>query len=349
VDIMHTCHEASNKQCPVRALFVDYSKAFEHGDHNVLVNKLSQLDLEPFIIKWITSFLSRRQQRVKIGNVMSNWSTMIGGMPQGTWLGVYFFLVYINDLKSSVTLFKFIDDITAIERIDKPCSSNMQSVADEMIDWSNDNLMKFNIKKTKDMIIDFSLNKVSPALINVNDQSIQRVSSFRLLGVIVMNTLCWDEHVTSICSKASKRLYFLKLLKKSSLSSDDLLHYYKYVIRSVIEYACPVWQSGLTNEQLDKLENIQRRAIRIISGSNDYEFNCVIYSIELISVRLDNLSRKFFTKICRPSDCLRTILPAERDVTYTQRLRRVTKYPEISGRTERYINSFIPYALANYQ
>jgi hypothetical protein len=95
-------------------------------------------------------------------------------------------------------------------------------------------------------------------------------------------------------AKVNKRLHFLKLLKRSGVTTADLLQYYKSVIRPVVEYACPVWQSGLTVAQRDRLESLQRRALRVISNSNDYELYCVLYGIEPISVRLDNLTRLFF-------------------------------------------------------
>src|SRR5258706_203515 len=73
-----------------------------------------------------------------------------------------------------------------------------------------------------------------------------------------------------------------------------LLYYYLTVIRSIIEYASPVWQSSLTEEQIYRLENIQRRALRIMYKSNDYELNCALYSVEPIPVRLKYLARRFF-------------------------------------------------------
>src|SRR5664279_4489786 len=101
------------------------------------MNKLSKFEIDPIIMRWIASFLSDRRQRVKIGNVLSGWSTLVGGMPQGTWLGIYFFLVYINDLQSDANLVKFVDDITVIEEIEKSGSSHMQSIVDQIVKWSN--------------------------------------------------------------------------------------------------------------------------------------------------------------------------------------------------------------------
>jgi len=92
------------------------------------------------------------------------------------------------------------------------------------------------------------------------------------------------------------------LLKRCLASVDDLLQYYKYVIRPSIECACPVWQSWLRNEQRDRVELLQWRAIKRISNSHDYELYWVIYDIEPIAVRLDNLAQQFFHKICDSND-----------------------------------------------
>ena len=115
------------------------------------------------------------------------------------------------------------------------------------------------------------------------------MTSIKLLGLTIANNLSWEEHITSVCNKANKRLHYLKLLKLCSSSVDDLLQYYKSVIRPTIEYACSVWQSGLTNDQRER-----QRALRLISGSLDYEFFCCVYEIESIAVRLDNLAESFF-------------------------------------------------------
>jgi len=60
----------------------------------------------------------------------------------------------------------------------------------------------------------------------VSNDTIERVYSYRLLGVTVDNNLKWCSHVDSVCAKASSRLHFLKILKRCSLSTDDLLYFY---------------------------------------------------------------------------------------------------------------------------
>ena len=156
-------------------------------------------------------------------------------------------------------------------------------------------------------------------------------------------------HISAISSKASKRLHFLKLLRRAGVTNSDMIMYYKTVIRPVIEYASPLWSSSLTGEQTRQLECIQNRALYIITGSNDYDLQCVLLDIEQIPVRLERLARDFFQKICQPDSCLRGLLPPDRPTDVINRLRRCNELPTIKCRTNRFSKSFIPYSLAHYQ
>jgi len=188
-----------------------------------------------------------------------------------------------------------------------------------------------------------------PPQITFNAGAVDRVTSFKLLGLIITDNLSWENRVNVVCAKAGTRLHFLKLLKRCLVTFDDLLHYYKSVIRPVIEYACPVWQSGLTMDQRGRLESIQRRALHIISSSTDYELNCALCDIETISIRLDNLTMSFFKRISNPADCLNHLLPSQRLAEVNDRLRYANKLPGVLCRTERYRKSFLPHVLNSYQ
>ena len=173
------------------------------------------------------------------------------------------FLIHINDLKSAQPTFKFIDDVT----FDHPGSSDMQASIDTIVKWSADNHMNINISKTKEMFInpDKSSQSACPPLV-IGNRCIERVPVFKLLGVSLSTDLRWSYHTKDICVKANKRLHFLRMLKRSAMTADDLLKYYKTVIRPVIEYASPVCQSSLTSDEYRQLEQIQRRAVQIISS-----------------------------------------------------------------------------------
>jgi hypothetical protein len=162
-------------------------------------------------------------------------------MPQGTWFGSYVFFMLIDDLQTIMTAYKFVDDVTISEVVDQS-TSHMQLAAQQLAEWSKKNLMNINTKKTKEMMLGLALLNPPPLTV-INDRTSERVASFKLFAGTIANNIKWDDYKTTICNKANKRLYNLKLFKRCSVSTEDLLHYYKPVIRPTIEYACPVWQS----------------------------------------------------------------------------------------------------------
>ncbi len=123
--------------------------------------------------------------------------------------------------------------------------------------------MRLNIKKTKEMVIHIGLkSSVSDVpMLEVQEQHIERVATFKLLGVIFNSKLTWDDHVAYIVGKASKRIFSIRQLMRAGVKTCDVIVVYCSVVRSVLEYACEVWHPGLTNAQSDVLEAVQRRCL----------------------------------------------------------------------------------------
>ena len=118
--------------------------------------------------------------------------------------------------------------------------------------------MIISTKKTKEMLIG-SILKNPPSLLQLNGQLIERVKSYKLLGLHVTDSLQWKVHVSSMCSRAAQRLHFLQQLKRAAMSSDDLLYYYQSVVRPVIEYAC-VRMAHKFNARTDQTPRIHSEA-----------------------------------------------------------------------------------------
>ena len=211
-----------NCPCPqgkvLRVLMLDFSKAFDKVDHSILLQKLANTSVPDCVTRWFTAFLCERRQRNKIGDYVSDWCTINAGVPQGTLFGPVGFVIHINDLQTCLPTFKYVDDSTLWE----VCSANatdsvLQRAATEAVQWSNDNLMSVNCDKTKELLISFARSKPDIPPITINGKSVERVSTAKLLGVTFSSDLTWDAHIEDIHSKASQRLYFLRLLHRAGV------------------------------------------------------------------------------------------------------------------------------------
>jgi len=120
---------------------------------------------------------------------------------------------------------------------------------------------------------------------------------FKQLGVHISDNLKWAQHVDALASKVASRLHFLKQLKRCGASTEDLICFYSSVIRPVLEYACPVWHSGLTTGQIDKLESLQKRALTIIYCNIDYHMSLILAGLDTLYSRREHILQRLYKQI----------------------------------------------------
>ena len=166
------------------------------------------------------SFLLDRTQQVKIGKTVSSVGNPNGGVPQGRRN----FIVYINDLTTIAPIYKYVDDSTLFEVCHEGDNTYIQESVDMVGIWNNQNDMRLNSQKCKEMIIDVSMNySLTSGIrsVTIGEQVLERVERAKMLGVTISNNLTWSKHVDNIVSKAGKHVYMLYQLKRAGISQLD--------------------------------------------------------------------------------------------------------------------------------
>ena len=180
---------------------LDFRKAFDLVDHNLLIAK-------PHVVNWIADFLRGRSQRVKINKeCCSAFLQVPAGIPQGTKIGPWLFLLMINDLSIagliSSRMWKFADDTTLCEVVPRDGISKLQDMVQQVADWSSNNMFQLNATKCKELRINFSKQKSDVDLVIANEQFFELVTSAKILDVTVTDDLKWNAHVNNVVLKAS--------------------------------------------------------------------------------------------------------------------------------------------------
>ena len=262
----------------VKSLVTDYRKAFDLIHHNILYEKLREIGLKPSTLNWISHFLKGRLQRVKLSlRIFSNWKPVNAGVPQGTKLGPWLFLLVINDLaicndQFDGNMMNYADDTNVSEYIvDHTDNSSLQEVTDSIVDWSRRNKFQLNPSKCKELVVSFKRNKPNFPPISINGSQIERVEKLSILGLSITRDLKWNDHVDKIVNRTSKRICLLKQLKKFGLSAGDRKCFYVASIKSILEYSCQVFYYGLPEYLSEVIERIQRRALHIIYPQLSYQ------------------------------------------------------------------------------
>ena len=195
-------------------------------------------------------------------------------MPQGSILGPLLFLLYINDLPncnllSDVRMYADDTNLTYSAQNQDELFQSLSHDLNNLKLWLDSNRLSLNVVKTKCMFTGtrhkISLLPSEPD-ISLDGHLIERVTTYKCLGVELDETLSWDAHISGITSKVAKVLAALRRLRPIC-PQRILILIYKSLILPHFDYCSAVWGNiGVGLSQ--KLEKLQNRAARIITGSD---------------------------------------------------------------------------------
>ena len=250
-------------------VFCDISKAFDRVWHSGLLYKLKTYGIVGKLFNWFKDYLSDRKQSVIHEGFKSNTKLITAGVPQGSVLGPFLFLLFINDIStivsSNIKLFADDTSLYAVsENNDNITTANqLNEDLTSIANWASQWQILFNPSKTVNVNFTRKQNNPSPP-IHFNNQQVLHQPLHKHLGLTLNAKGNWNDHISTIYEKASARLNILRLLKYK-LDRNSLKKLYISYVRPILEYANTVWDNCSIAES-NLLESVQIDAMRIITG-----------------------------------------------------------------------------------
>ena len=288
----------------VYCISFDYSKAFDTISHSSVASKLSDLLIPDHIYNWIINYLSDRSHCTLLLGNKSSPKFINASIVQGSVLGPTLFNINSCELRPLSSLnfyFKYADDAYLI--VPATNSSSIPSELAHHAAWAGNCNLKLNPTKTAEIVFANKRTKEPPL-----NPGINRVTSMKILGVIVDNKFLFSEHIDATISSCSQSFFALRTMRQHGLSTECLQNVFKSAILSKLLYAAPSFWGFLSSANKDRLESFLRRAKRFqyySSSGPDTE----------TMIKLNE--HKLFQRILQnPNNVLHPLLPPLKVVSY---------------------------------
>ena len=240
VQVINDWGEAKDKKEPVTAIFFDFAKAFDVVDHEVLLTKIEKV-LPLWKCRWIAAYLTNRMQRVKVGEIVTEWKPVEAGVIQGSVLGPILFILFIADINEflpiNCCMLKNADDILAYI-LDKHVDNIPQDIADGVEKWCEMNKMRLNEVKCKVLSIS-NIKDNSLPVIKLSGKPPEIVESYKYLGTKINKNLDWSEQWQKIQKRIGPVPYLSRQLKLDGFRMEILISVYRSYLLSYIGYSSP--------------------------------------------------------------------------------------------------------------
>ena len=251
-------HALLDAKSYVSVAFIDFTAAFDSVPLNLLLHKLSHIGIRGSLLRFISSLLTGRTQKVILNSTFSSSFSAPSGVPQGSVLGPLLFIMYINDIPSSlpptVSCLFYADDCK-IYSVDDP--NSLQLALNYFLSWSS----KWGLAISKTKTVVMQLGKYHPTFtFTYENTPLPLVTTFKDLGVSYSNTLSFESHITQLIKRCSLRANFI-LRSFRSRNVHFLYKLFSIYVRPVFDYADSVY-SPHNMRHIKDLENVQDSFLR---------------------------------------------------------------------------------------
>ncbi len=245
-------------------------------------------------------------------NVWPLWLPKMG-LPPSTIL-LDFFVVILSD------------DTTVIGLITDNDETAYREEVSTLTKWCQENHLSLNIDKTKELVVDYRRQSREHTPITIDKTPVERVSSFKFLGVHITEDLTWSAHTDAVLKKAHQRLFFLRRLRKFGTSPRILRSFYTCTVESILTGCITAWFGNSTAGNRRALQRVVRTAHHIVGGE--------LPSLQdIYTRRCTRKARRIIKDSSHPSHRLLSLLPSGR------------RFRSIRSRTSRLRDSFFPQAI----
>jgi hypothetical protein len=276
--------EALERGEEVDVVFLDFKKAFDKVSHKRLLDVTEFYGVKGKFSKWIKAFLSQRTQTVCLENETATPMDVESGVPQGSVLGPILFVIFVNTLPDVVKhshVLMFADDTKVFKEIRNPRDQELlQSDINRMDNWTEDSLLEFNVTKCRSMTV--SRHGRQEREYSLKNSRLEATETEKDLGVTVDPKLTFEGHMLEKVRKANTVMMVIRNTF-TYLDKESFLLLYKALVRPHVEYCNQVWHPNL-QKHIDMVENVQRRATKLVPGLRDMSYEERLKKLDLPSL-----------------------------------------------------------------
>ena len=257
---------AIREQAQLDAIYTDFSSAFQSVNHQLLLHKLQHMyGIDGPALRWLTSYLERRKQRVVLNGKVSDWVPATSGTPEGGHMSALLFSLFVNDLTSVIktNCLMYADDLKIFSVVKSQNDVlKLQQDLDAVTKWAADWKLNLNASKCKSFKITLKRNFIHSSY-GINGTLLENVGKIRDLGVVLDQKLTFSDHIDHVASKANRALgvlirTFQSASPRCKLNKQAVLAAYNANVRSVLEYCSVIW-GGAARSHVVRVERVQHK------------------------------------------------------------------------------------------